>query len=179
MNNHTQNPPSQPVSDACPHSHLIELSLLVGSIAESNALFTAGLASYIDKIGKTLSELTVTELVTIIQEYREAFNAGTEPDIQRITVNPIKHKSLKKQHEIIGHALSIFEISNTQENRLKAAQDTIELVRMLQDLNNDQSRTSRFNVLNKAKQVIAERVPFDQAKQYQNCIIKFACMEGA
>ena len=179
MNNHTQNPSTTSVSDVCPHSHLIELSMLIGSIAESNAMFTAGLASYIEKIGKSLSELTVAELVAIIQEYRKAFNAGNEPEIERITVSPTKHNSLQKQHEIIGHALTIFAMSNTQENRLTAAQDTIELVRMLQDLPNDLRSTSRFNVLDKAKKLIAERVPFEQARQYQECIIKFSCMEVA
>ena len=81
-------------SASCTHSQLIDLSLLIGSIAESNSLFSAGLASYIGKTGKPLSELTVTELVTIIQDYREAFNAGNEPEIKPISVTNAKTISL-------------------------------------------------------------------------------------
>ncbi len=160
---------------------VIDLSSIIGSIADSNSHFTDGLVRFIEKIGKPLPELTVTELVTIIQEYREAYNAGAAPAVKKISVSPIKHQSLKKQHEIIGHSLAIFENISTQNNRLTAAQDTIELVRMLQDITNDLSRNSRFNVyvLNKAKKLIAERVSFDQALQYENCVIKFACMEVA
>ena len=87
MNNPTQNPPSTSVSDT--ESQLIELSLLIGSIAESNSLFTAGLASYIEKIGKPLSKLTVEEIVTHIQDYREAFNTGTEPKINTISLDEL------------------------------------------------------------------------------------------
>lgn len=179
MNNLTQNLPSQSVSEICTHSELIDLSLIIGSIAESNSLFTAGLARFIEKIGKPLAELTVNELVTIIQDYREAFNDGTEPQMQQLMVSPTRHQILKNQYDIVGHSLAIFEISTTQENRLKAAQNTIELVRMLQAITNNLNRTSRFNVLNKAKKLIAERVPFEQAKQHHGCIIKFACMEVA
>ena len=181
MNNHTQNPPSTSVSDISTESQLVDLSLIIGSIAESNSMFTEGLARHIDLIGKPLSDMTLCELAQLANEYRDCFNDGTEPEIERIPVSPIKHESLKKQHDIIGHSLAIFGFSNTQETRLTAAQDTIELVRMLQDLSNDLSRISRFNVyvLDKAKKLIAERVSFDQALQYENCVIKFACMEVA
>lgn len=119
MNNHTQNPPSQSVSDL--ENQLIDLSILVGSIAEGNSMFTKGLADYIDYLGKPLAELTLSELVELTEEYREAFNHGTVPVKERISDSGTKQKSLRKQHEVIGTALAIFEVSNTQENRLKAA----------------------------------------------------------
>jgi len=46
----------------------------------------------------------------------------------------------------------------------------------LNDLPTTKSK-SRFNVLSKSKQLIAERIPFDQARQYQGCIVKFSGME--
>ena len=94
-----------------------------------------------------------------------------------ISVSETKQQSLKKQHEIIGYALDIFCTEPSERNRSALKHDALELVRMLDDLSNDLPRkTSRFNVLNEAKQLIAERVTFDQAKQYQGCIVKFAGM---
>lgn len=53
---------------------LIQLSLKIGSIAETNANFTRGLAQYIDSLEKPLSALTVVELAALVDDYREAFN---------------------------------------------------------------------------------------------------------
>ncbi len=96
-----------------------------------------------------------------------------------LSVSDIKQQSLHKQAEIIGHALNIFCLEPNISNKDTIKHDVMELLRMLDDLPKKQASQSRFNVLNKAKQLVAERVPFDQAKQYQGCIIKFAGMEGA
>lgn len=112
----TQNPLTVTVS--CIESQLIELSPIIGSIAESNSLFTQGLSQYIDSLDKPLSKITAVELAELINQYREAF--------------------------------SYPEISTP--------------------------KTSRFNVLDKPKRLIAEHVTFDQAKQYRNATLKFACM---
>lgn len=121
LKNHTQEPTNtlnKTVSET--ESKLIELSQVIGSIADSNTLLTHGLAEYIHYLDKSLSTLTFPELVEIINEYREAFNYPKTP-----------HK-----------------------------------------------KTSRFNVLSKSKQLIAKSVPYSQAKQYQDCIVKFDRMEG-
>ncbi len=101
---------------------LIEASITIGSIAESNAPFTKGIACYLDSLNKRISEITVFELIDLLNKYRADFN-------NQKTLVPKK--------------------------------------------------TSRFNILDKSKQVIAERVTFDQARQYQNCIVKFSGMEVA
>jgi len=176
MNTHTQKL-TLSVSDI--QNQLLEISNTL-DVTECNAQFTNKLAEFVQEhIHKPLDQLTIAELIDIVTLCRKAFNEGTEPEIESLTISPTKHHSLKKQHEIIGHALGILSLSNTQESRLAAAQDTIELVRMLQDLPKDLNKTSRFNVINKARQLIAERIPFEQAIQYQNCIVKFACMEVA
>ena len=94
-----------------------------------------------------------------------------------ISVSEIKQQSLQKQAEITSHALDIFCTEPNQSTRSALKHDALELVRMLDGLPNDLPRkTSRFNVLSRTKQLIADRVTFDQAKQYQDCIIKFAGM---
>jgi len=176
MNNSTQKL-TLSVSDI--QSQLLDIASNL-DITECNTQFTNKLAEFVQEhINKPLEQLTVAELIDIITHCKASFNKGTEPAIESLTVSPIKHHSLKKQHENIGHALSIFSLYATQDNRLAAAQDAIELVRMLQDLPQDLHKTSRFNVINKARQLIAERVPFEQAKQYPNCIMKFTGMEAA
>lgn len=124
-NNHAQSAPST-------ESQLIELSQIIGSIADSNTSFTSGLARFIDRTGKPLPEFTLAELIALITLYRDAFNAGVEPRIEQVTA-PTQTKSLK---------------------------------------------TSRFNVLTRTRKLVAERVPFNQAIQYQDCIVKFAGMEA-
>lgn len=103
---------------------LIEMSLNIGSIADSNRLFTKGIAQYIESIGKPLDEITLTELCELLAEYREAFNHPNPPA----------------------------------------------------------KKTSKFNVLDKAKNLIAESVPFDQAKPLSEhivgSVIKFDRMGG-
>lgn len=133
MNTCTQNTTTLSVSETCRESQLIEISLIIGSIAESNSSFTAGLVRFINKIGKPLSQLSVLELVTIIQDYRETFNVGTEPKL--------------KQHRLLEPP--------------------------------PKSMTSRFNVLAKSShKLIAKNIPFDQAKQFHNCVVKFSCMSA-
>lgn len=179
MNNNTQNPLTNSVSDSCTELQLISLCLAIGSIADSNGMFTAGLTNYISYLGKSLSELTLSELAALAAEYREAFNYGTEPLTEMPCVRTTKHQSLKTQHEIIHHSLTIFSLDASQANQDLVKADTVKLLRMIDDLPDTPESKSRFNVLNKAKQVIAKCVPFNQARQYKNCIIKFSCMEDA
>lgn len=104
---------------------LIEASTSIGSIAESNAQFTKGFACYLDSLNKHLSEITVFELIDLLNKYRTDFNNQKTPA-------PIK--------------------------------------------------TSRFNVLDKAKNTIATYVPFDVAMQHKEqstCTIKYAGMTGS
>jgi len=176
MLNHIQKPLNKSVSVT--ENELIELSQIIGSIADSNSHFTSGLARFIDKIGKPLSEITLAELSTLIKLYRNAFNTGIEPSIEQVTVSPTKAKSLHKQHDIIGHSLEIFCLEPNEINRAGLKVDTLELARMLDDLPPSPKKTSCFNVLSRTRKLIAERVPFNQAMQYQDCIVKFAGMEA-
>jgi len=96
-----------------------------------------------------------------------------------ISVSDTKAQSLHKQVEIISHALNIFCLESSNNNQEALKRDALELVRMLDEIKSTQRKTSRFNVLDKSRQMIAERVTFDQAKQYQDCIVKFAGMEVA
>lgn len=156
---------------------LIDLSQIIGSIAGRNAMFTSGLSRYINDLGKPLPELTVSELAELTDQYCEAFNYGIEPSIKKVTVSPTKAKSLQKQHESIGHALSIFCLEHNEINRACLKSDALELVRMLDDLPVIPHKTSRFNVLSKSKRLIAKHVTYEQAMQYQNVSLKFAGME--
>lgn len=100
---------------------LVETSTIIGSVANSNGLFTQQLADRIDSYGTPLSELTVFQLIDLINKQRTAFN--------------------KKPPRKL---------------------------------------TSRFNVLDKAKNTIATFVPFDVAMQYKEqstCTIKYAGLE--
>lgn len=100
---------------------LIETSIAIGSVAESNATFTKGFAEYLDTFDKPLSELTVFQLLDALNKYRDRFN------------RPVKSKKPVR-------------------------------------------KTSRFNILDKSKRVVAESVTFNQAIGYRDCIIKFAGM---
>jgi hypothetical protein len=53
---------------------LVNACIELGSISETNGHFTAGLARRIEAAGKTVDELTVGELLRIINEHREWFN---------------------------------------------------------------------------------------------------------
>jgi len=103
---------------------------------------------------------------------------------QNPLTNPVsetKQKSLLAQVSIIRSAINIHGITQTQENFNTLKVDALELVRMLEEIEqNNKRKTSLFNVLAKGtRRVIADRVTFDKAMQYQdheNLIIKFAGM---
>lgn len=173
---HNPNPLNQSVGEL--ENQLINISDIIGSLSGSNASLTISLARFINKLGKPLDEITLFELVLIFEQCNEAFNAGIEPEIKPVAVSPTKIKTLKIQHDIIGHALNIFELYTNQVNRESVKAAALELVRMLDELPNEPTSRSRFNVLTKAKHLIAKRIPFEQAMQYQNCIVKFAGMEA-
>jgi len=98
-----------------------------------------------------------------------------------LSVSETKQKSLFAQVSIIRSAINIHGITQTQENFNTLKADALELVRMLDEIEqNNQRKTSLFNVLAKGtRRVIAERVGFNQAIQYPNAIVKFAGMELA
>jgi len=82
------------VSATSTESQLIELSSIIGSIADSNASFTLSLARYINKIGKPLAEITLSELAAIVKSCKDAFNTGIEPKIKQINTSKAKTISL-------------------------------------------------------------------------------------
>lgn len=96
-----------------------------------------------------------------------------------ISVSTTKQNSLKKQVEIIGYSLDSFCLDSNALARATLKADALELVRMLNEIEqNNQRKTSLFNVLAKdTRRLIAEKVSFNQAKQYPGCIVKFSCME--
>jgi len=96
-----------------------------------------------------------------------------------LPVSETKQKSLLAQVSIIRSAINIHGITQTQENFNTLKSDALELVRMLDEIEqNNQHKTSIFNVLAKGtRRVIAERVGFNQAIQYPNAVVKFAGME--
>ena len=100
-----------------------------------------------------------------------------------LSVSEIKQQSLLKQVEIISHAVNIFYLDSTTTNKGALKADALELVRMLEEIEHDsQQKTSRFNVLNKAKQLIAEQVPFESAMSIRNglngqCLVKYSGQE--
>lgn len=54
---------------------MIESCLEVGSIAESNCHYTAGLDRKIQATGKAVEDLTVGELLTVHRQYNKEFNS--------------------------------------------------------------------------------------------------------
>lgn len=134
MNNPAQKPLNNSVSDI--QSQLIDISSIL-DISDCNAQFTYQLAKFIQQHSdKPLDQLTLAELISIIDSCRNAFNKGVEPELLK---GNLKNKSASP-----GNLLP---------------------------------KVSRFNVLDKSRRLIAEHVTFDQAKQYQDCIVKFAGME--
>jgi len=53
-------------------SDLVEICLAIGTVAESNSLFTEGLTRLIGD--RNILEMSVGELLEIIQEYKGIFN---------------------------------------------------------------------------------------------------------
>jgi len=94
------------------------------------------------------------------------------------SVSETKQKSLLAQVSIIRSDINLHGLTQTQENFNTLKSDALELVRMLDEIEqNNKRKTSLFNVLAKGtRRVIAERVGFNQAIQYPNAIVKFAGM---
>jgi hypothetical protein len=96
------------------------------------------------------------------------------------SVSETKQKSLLAQVSIIRSAINIHGLTQTQENFNTLKSDALELVRMLDEIEqNNKRKTSLFNVLAKGtRRVIAEKISFNQAKQYPDAVVKFAGMEA-
>jgi len=60
--------------------HLIEVSQVIGAIAECNPHHTAGLASLIRSTGKTVGQLTIDELIDLDKQHRDYFNTYPAKD---------------------------------------------------------------------------------------------------
>jgi len=64
---------------------LLSVAEQIGGITDSNGHFTEGLARRIDETGKKLADLTLSELIPLIDQYREFYNRslsgsmGNEP----------------------------------------------------------------------------------------------------
>ena len=58
---------------------LVETSTIIGSVADSNAQFTQQLADRIDSSGIPLSELTIFQLIDLINKQRTEFNNQKTP----------------------------------------------------------------------------------------------------
>jgi hypothetical protein len=63
-------------------TQLIQYSYALGSIFESNAHYTVGLARRIAETGKAVGELTLAELVALHTEYNETYNRIHNPQEQ-------------------------------------------------------------------------------------------------
>jgi len=61
-----------------PLNSLLEITQQICDIPESNGHFVEGLARRIDKTGKPLNNFTIAELITLIEQYREFYNALPE-----------------------------------------------------------------------------------------------------
>lgn len=120
---------------------------------------------------------TAKELVMSQHNYTQDH---TKKNQLTLSVSEIKKQSLQKQLEIISHALTIFCLDSSKINKDLLKNPALELVRLLDEIEHDnQRKTSRFNVLAKgSKNLIAERVTFNQATQYPDSVIKFAGMVG-
>lgn len=53
---------------------LINVSIVIGGIAESNGHYTDGLSRIIEASGKDIMDLTVCELLHLARNYNETFN---------------------------------------------------------------------------------------------------------
>jgi len=150
-------------------------SSMVGCIEQSLIRLAVSLCGTANSIQSTAQDLAVQGGGLYSNKGHKPMNTYAQNPLN-ISVSEIKKQSLQKQAEIINHALSIFCMNANGSNRNSLKNDALELVRMLDDLPTSKS-SSRFNVLNKSKKLIAERIPFDQARQYQDCIVKFSGME--
>ena len=77
QHNYTQNQTkTNPLNNSVSNTEqqLIEFSQIIGTIQESNAVFTHGLATYIDRLDKSVGDLTLSEIVALISEYKDSFN---------------------------------------------------------------------------------------------------------
>ncbi|OQK16742.1 hypothetical protein AU255_02210 [Methyloprofundus sedimenti] len=90
-----------------------------------------------------------------------------------ISVSETKQKTLHIQAEIIGYSIESFCLDSNTNTLTTLKNDALELVRLLDEIDhNNQRKTSLFNVLSKGtKRLIAERVTFNQARQYPDCIM--------
>jgi hypothetical protein len=79
---------------------LLRITQQIGDIAESNSHFTKGLARRIEETGKQPDELTISELITLIEQYREFYNNSLSESMGNDLVNtklpPSKQISLSE-----------------------------------------------------------------------------------
>jgi hypothetical protein len=59
---------------------LIEICAEIGTVARTNAHFTAGMAREIEKTGLAIKSLTVGGLLALIRQHRETYNRLHKPE---------------------------------------------------------------------------------------------------
>ena len=153
------------------------LSFMVGCIEQSLKRLAVPLCGSFNLIQSTAQDLKLKAGGLFLNKgHRPMINPTQKP--LTISVSPIKQQSLRKQVEIISSSLDSFCCDTHTKTHTTLKADALELVRMLNDIEqNTPRKTSLFNVLAKdKKRLIAEKVSFNQAKQYPECIVKLCLM---
>ena len=107
------NPLNNSVSDT--EQQVIEFSQIIGTIQESNAVFTHGLATYIDRLDKSVGDLTLSEMVALISEHKESFNReSTKPKSKPKT--SLFNVLTKRSKRVIADRVSFEKAMQYSEN---------------------------------------------------------------
>jgi len=159
-------------------------SFMVGCIEQSLIGLAVPLSGSLNLIQPTAQDFRLKAGGLLLRQgHKPMLKNSPKQNPPTKSVSETKQKSLLAQVSIIRSAINIHGITQTQENFNTLKADALELVRMLDEIEqNNQRKTSLFNVLAKGtRHVIADRVTFDKAIQYQghnDLVIKFAGMEG-
>jgi len=155
-------------------------SFMVGCIEQSFIGLAVPLSGSLNLIQSTAQDFRLKAGGLFLRQGHKPMLNHT-PKTLTFSVSETKQKTLLAQVSIIRSAINIHGLTQTQENFSTLKADALELVRMLDEIEqNNKRKTSLFNVLAKGtRRVIAERVGFNQAIQYPNAIVKFAGMELA
>jgi len=65
--------------------HLLEISLLIGSLADCNPHFTNGLAHFINTHGTPLSDISLNDFIQLISRYHTIVNTSTSQKMEGIS----------------------------------------------------------------------------------------------
>ena len=65
--------------------HLLEISLLIGSLADCNPHFTNGLAHFINTHGTPLSDISLNDFIQLISRYQAIVNTSTSQKMEGIS----------------------------------------------------------------------------------------------